>query len=197
MKKIIFFLLISTTSAVFVSAQSFHIGVKAGANLGKIDGESFKQEFNLGYQLGAYVSFDFNKNIGIQPELLFSQTNTTVDSGYKAIYNNVPGTVIGSKAHLNYLSIPILLRINADKLLTLNVGPQFSIHTNKDETLVQNGKDAIKSGDFAAVFGAQINLGSINIYGRYNVGLNNLNDIDNKDKWKSQQLQFGLGLRIL
>ena len=197
MKRILLVLLTTVSLAAVSSAQSLHVGVKAGANLGKIDGESFKQEFNLGYQLGAYVSLDFNKNIGIQPEILFNQTNTTIDSGYKSIYNNVPGTVIGSKAHLNYLSIPILLRINAGNLLTFNVGPQFSIHTNKDETLVQNGKDAIKGGDLAAVVGAQVNLGALNIYGRYNIGLNNINDIGSQDKWKSQQIQLGLGFRIL
>jgi hypothetical protein len=89
------------------------------------------------------------------------------------------------------------LRLNAGNLLTFNLGPQFSILTNKDQSLVHNGKQAIKNGDLAAVLGAQINLGSLKIYGRYNIGLDNLNDIDNQDKWKSQQLQFGLGLRIL
>lgn len=196
MKKIFLFLLI-TTSAAVTKAQTIHIGGKAGANLTKIDGKSFKDQYNLGYQLGAFADIDFNKNWGIQPELLFSQSQTKVDSGFKAIYQEVPNTVIGHKTHLNYLSIPVLLRLNAGNLLTFNVGPQFSILMNKDETLVTNGKNAFKNGDIAAVFGAEINLHALKIYGRYNIGLNNLNDISDQDKWKSRQIQLGLGFKIL
>jgi Outer membrane protein beta-barrel domain len=197
MTKIILCVLTSLTFAAITSAQSFHIGAKAGANLTKIDGQSFRQSYELGYQVGGFLELNLNKNWGIQPEVLFSQTNTIVDSGFKAIYQDIDNAIIGQKAHLNYLSIPILLRLNAGDLLTFNLGPQFSILMNKDQSLVHNGKQAFKNGDVAAVLGAQINLGSLKLYGRYNIGLNNLNDIDNQDKWKSRQLQFGLGLRIL
>jgi len=197
MKKVFLFVCATLTLAAMASAQSLHIGAKAGANMNKIDGQSFKQGYELGYQLGGYLELNFNKNWGIQPELLFSQSNTIVDSGFKAIYQDIDEAVIGEKAHLNYLNIPILLRVNVGSILTLNAGPQFSILMNKDASLVHNGKQAFKSGDVAAVLGAQVNLGAINFYGRYNIGLNNLNDIDNQDKWKSQQWQFGLGLRIL
>ncbi len=36
----------------------------------------------------------------------------------------------------------------------------------------------------------------IRITGRYVVGLNNINDIDNQDKWKSQGFQVSLGLAL-
>jgi Outer membrane protein beta-barrel domain len=193
MQKIILSLCLLLTLSAATSAQGFHVGAKLGANLGKIDGESFNQGYNLGYLAGAYVNLGFSKSIGIQPEVLFSQTNTKIDSGYK-VYN--PDAIIGSKAHLNYLNIPILLNINASKLLTLQIGPQFSILMNKDESLVANGKDAIQSGDLAAVLGAQLNLGLLNVYGRYNIGLANLNDINKEEKWKSQTIQLGVGIKI-
>lgn len=191
MKKLIFFLLLTTSVAV-TKAQSVHLGVKAGANIGKIDGESFKDDYNLGYQLGGYVSIDFSKSLGVQPEVLFSQTDTKIASGSKALYQDIP-----DHAHLDYLSIPILLRINTGKLLTFNVGPQYSILMNKDLTLVQNGKNAFKNGDFAAVLGAQLNLNPLKVYARYNIGLNDINDIGQQDKWTSRQWQIGLGINIL
>lgn len=194
MQKIILSLCFIIALSAAVSAQSLHVGVKAGANLGKIDGESFKQEYNLGYLLGAYINLGINKNIGIQPELLFTQTNTKIDSGFQ-FYK--PGAIIGSHAHLNYLNIPILLNINAGNLLTFQVGPQFGILMNKDEKLTTNAGEAIKNGDLSALLGAQINLGALNVYGRYAIGLNNLNDIDNKEKWKNQAIQLGVGFRIL
>jgi hypothetical protein len=61
---------------------------------------------------------------------------------------------------------------------------------------LQNGKSAFKSGDFAMVAGAQVNLKMLRIYGRYNIGLQNINDIDQKDKWTNQQIQLGLGVRL-
>ena len=140
------------------------------------------------------MEIDFSKTLGIQPEVLFNQTNTTIESDASDIYNLA---LNGQKKTLNYLSIPVLLRINAGKLLTLHLGPQYSILMNSHETILENGMDAFKSGDFAAVLGAQVNLGSLKIYGRYNIGLNNINDIDNKDKWKNQQIQLGLGFRLL
>ncbi len=171
------------------SAQSFQLGAKVGANLGKIDGQSFKDGYNFGYVLGGYVDLGINKVIGIQPEVLFSQTNTTVDSGY--------GLVKPKDVHLNYLNIPILLNINASKLLTFQVGPQFSILMNNNQSLVENGESAFKSGDFAAVLGAQLNFGLLKVYGRYNIGLSNVSDISNSDKWKSQAIQVGVAIKIL
>jgi hypothetical protein len=189
MQKIILSLCLALTLSVAVSAQSLHIGPKLGANFGKIEGQSFKDGYNFGYVAGAFVNIGFNKNWGIQPELLFSQTNTTVDSGF--------GLEKPKDLHLNYMNIPVLLNINASKLLTLQLGPQFSILMNKDVSLVDNGEAAFKGGDLAAVLGAQLNFGALNVYGRYNIGLSDISDISNEDKWKSQTIQLGLGFRIL
>lgn len=171
------------------SAQSFELGAKLGANLGKINGQSFKEGYNFGYVLGAYVDLGLNKVIGIQPEVLFSQTNTTVDSGY--------GLVKPKDVHLNYLNIPILLNITASKLLTFQLGPQFSILMNNNQTLVENGVAAFKTGDFAAVLGAQLNFGLLKVYGRYNIGLSNISDITTQEKWQNQAIQVGVAIKIL
>lgn len=190
MKKIIFALFAMIAFSTITTAQGFHVGAKAGANLGKIDGKSFKDEFNLGYQVGAFAELPISKTLGIQPELLFSQTNTTVTD------QPLSGLTPGADIHLNYMNIPILLNIYASKLLTLQVGPQFSIITNNEKSTLQNAGNAFKSGDFAMAAGARINLGSFRVYGRYNIGLNNISDIDNSDQWKTQQVQFGLELKL-
>lgn len=188
MQKIILSVCFMLTLSAAVSAQSLHIGAKAGANLGKIDGQSFKDGYNFGYVAGAFVAIGVNKSWGIQPELIFSQTNTTVDSGF--------GLEKPKDLHLNYMNIPILVNINASKLLTLQVGPQFSILMNKDQSIAENGENAFKGGDFAAVLGAQLNFGALNVYGRYNIGLSDVSDIAHQNKWKSQNIQVGLGFRI-
>jgi len=191
MQKIILSLCFVLTLSAAVSAQSLHLGAKLGANLGKIDGQSFKDGYNFGYVAGAFVYLGISKSVGIQPELLFSQTNTTLKDSSDVIITKP------KDLHLNYLNIPVLLNINASKLLTLQLGPQFSVLMNKDQSLTQNGENAFKGGDLAAVLGAQLNFGALNVYGRYNIGLSDIGDIAHQDKWKSQAIQFGLGLRIL
>ena len=174
------------------SAQQFKLGVKAGANLGKIEGKTFNDGFDLSYQIGGFSEIDFGK-WGIQPEVLFSQTKTQ----YTQNTGDILDLNLGDNVKLNYLSIPVLLRINSGKLITLNVGPQFSILMNPHETTLQNGKDAFKSGDLGMVGGIQLNLAMLRVYGRYVVGLNNINDIGNSNKWRNQQLQLGVGLKLL
>ncbi len=175
----------------------FRLGVKAGTNLNKITGESFKEGFDLSYHVGAFAEIDFNKKWGIQPEVLWSQSSTkrtNFDNLYPTIVNST--TSKDEKIKLNYLAIPILLRYNIGHILTLKAGPQFGILINQDKNFIQNGQAAFKDGDFSLVGGAQLNFDFLRIYGRYNIGLKNLNDVGNKDKWTNQQIQMGVGLRF-
>jgi hypothetical protein len=196
MKKIILSLTFLLTLAAVSNAQGFRLGAKAGANLTKISGQSFNEEFDLGYHLGGFAEIDFSKKLGIQPEVLFNQVNAKRSSGFNSIYTNLSNPNAAADIKLSYLSIPVLLRYNVGKLITLNAGPQFGILIDKHETLLKNGQEAFKNGDFGMVAGASINLKALRVYGRYNVGLANINDIDNRDEWKNQQLQLGIGLKL-
>ena len=179
--------------SVASNAQGFRLGIKGGTNLTKLSGQSFDNGFKSGYQLGGFMEIDFSKAIGIQPEVLFSESNGRTTSNLGGVLTNLQSN---QDVKLNYLSIPVLLRINANKMLTFVVGPQYSILVNPHETTLQNGQDAFKSGDFAMVGGLQINLAAFRIYGRYNVGLNNINDLSNQDKWNSQQVELGIGFHF-
>lgn len=183
---------LALTSVSF--AQGFHVGIKAGANLFKVNGTAMKDEFNFGYNAGAFAELYFSDKVGIQPEVMWNQTNYRTGTSFHDIY---PSGVNDVKGKLNYLSIPILLNYNLAKFFTLQAGPQFGILINQDKTLVNNGKDAFKNGDFSMLGGVQLNIGSLKVGGRYVVGLANINDIDNKEKWKNQGFQVYIGTRIL
>lgn len=191
MKKVLITAIVITMLSSISYGQKFKLGAKAGANLTKIDGSSFKDEFRTGYHLGGFAEIDFSDKLGIQPEVLWSTSTTTRDTAFSQVYQ-----FRNRELNLDYLTIPILLRYNINNLITLNAGPQFGVLLNKDKTLLQNGEEAFKGNDFAMAAGLQLNLKSLRIYGRYNVGLNNLNEIDNKENWKSQQIQLGLGLKL-
>ena len=174
----------------------FHIGFKGGANITKIDGMSFKDKFQYGYHIGGFAEIGLGNKFGLQPEVLFNQVSTSVDSNYKHVYQNVFNSN-QSSVKLNYLSIPILLSYKLiGNFLSLQAGPQFGVLISQDKTLLQNGGDAFKKGDFSLLAGAQIKFSAIRISGRYVIGLNNINDIDNQDQWKSQGFQVSLGLAL-
>ena len=45
--------------------------------------------------------------------------------------------------------------------------------------------------------GVQVKLGPLRVNGRYVVGLNNISDISDGSKWKSQGFQVSAGLALL
>jgi len=179
------------------ATAQFRIGAKVGTNIVKVEGKSFEDEFRYGYHLGGFAEIVLtqDKKLSLQPEVLFNQYSTTLDSSYKEIYEGVINSS-QSKVKLNYLAIPILLNYKLIGPLQLQAGPAFGILMDQNKNFLQNGADAFKTGDFSMVAGAQLRLSKIYLTGRYVIGLNNINDIDNQDKWKSQVVQLSLGLTL-
>ena len=171
-------------------------GLKAGANITKVDGRSFKDEFRYGYHAGGFVEIGLGGKLSIQPEVLFNQYQTRVDSSFKNVYENALNFSDNRDIKLNYLSVPVLLNYKLANILSLQAGPQFGILIDQGKTLLNNGKDAFSKGDFSVVAGAQINISKIRLSGRYVVGLNNLNDIDDQNDWKNQGFQVSLGFAL-
>ena len=198
MKKLLLASFAMFVIAVAVNAQGgFRLGIKGGLNLNQIQGVSFNDGFNYGYHLGGFAEIDFTKKIGIQPEVLWNQSNSQMSGQFATLYPSItnPNT-LNQDVVLNYLSIPILLRYNLGSMFSIVAGPQFGILTNKNQNILQNGQKAFSDGDFSMVAGLQVNLKTLRLYGRYNVGMKNINQIDQKDKWTSQQIQLGVGLRL-
>ncbi|TAL47379.1 MAG: PorT family protein, partial [Chitinophagaceae bacterium] len=106
------------------SAQ-IRIGAKAGTNIVKVEGKTFKDEFRYGYHLGGFAEIVLtpDKKLSLQPEVLFNQYSTTLDSSFKEIYENVINSK-QSSVKLNYLSIPILLNYKLIGPVYLQAGPQ-------------------------------------------------------------------------
>ena len=170
----------------------FRLGIKGGVNMTKIDGKSFSEEFETGYHLGGFAEIGLGKKFSLQPEVVVNQYNTRTDSSIKDIYQVGPDTL--KDVRLNYLTIPIMLNYKLGSVISLQAGPQFGILMSDDNNLLENGKDAFSKGEFALAGGAQINLSNFRISGRYFVGLNNISDISDQQKWTNQGLQLSLGI---
>ncbi len=190
-------LLFSTASAQKDKDKSYGygLGVKVGTNINKIAGVSFKDQFTYGYSAGVFGDIKLNNEWSIQPEVLFNQVSADTSSQFRDLYALSIDKI--SKIKLNYLTIPVLVNYHLSKGIAFQLGPQFGVLVNQNKDLLENGKEAFKNGDFSMLGGVQIKFSSIRIYGRYSIGLSNLNDIDNKDKWKNQSVQLGIGLTLL
>ena len=177
------------SSAAF--SQSFVFGIKGGANMGKISGQSFKDEFALGYHIGGFVTIG-GKKLSIQPEVLFNQVNADTSTRFSEIYqfNHI------NNIQLKALTIPIMINYNFSNILALQAGPQFGIIIDQNKNLLENGKAAFKTGDFAIAAGLQLSLSKFRVYGRFVGGMTDLRNIDADEAWKVQNIQLGIGLAL-
>lgn len=173
----------------------FHLGVKAGTNITKVDGKSFKDEFRYGYHLGGFAEIRLGNKLVLQPEVLWNQYATRLDSNFSHVYQDVFDG--NSNVKLNYLSIPILVNYKLiGKFISLQAGPQFGVLIDQNKTLLQNGGNAFKQGDFSMLAGVLVRMGPVRVNGRYAIGLNNISDIPDDNKWKSQGFQLSVGLAL-
>lgn len=187
----LFALLLLTQAAM----AQFHLGVKAGTNITKVDGKSFKDEFRYGYHLGGFAEIRMGNKFVLEPEVLWNQYATRLDSNFSNVYHGVFDG--NSNVKLNYLSIPIVVNYKLiGKFISLQAGPQFGVLIDQNKTLLQNGGNAFKQGDFSMLAGVLVRMGPVRINGRYAIGLNNISDIPDDNKWKSQGFQLSVGLAL-
>ncbi len=174
----------------------FRVGAKAGVNINKISGQSYKDGFNYNYLLGGFMQFNFSQTFGFQPEINFVQSSSEFSNSSSNVYDDLFKVGSQRKAKLDYLKVPLLLNINVGpgKRVKLQLGPQFGSLLNQRVDSLNNAMNIFKKGDFSVLGGLWIQLPFVNIGGRYEVGLNNINDIDNSERWRSQAFTIFIGV---
>ncbi len=191
-KKIVLITLFIASSFCGMS-QDFHMGVKFGTDMQKINGASFSEKFAFGYHLGGFAELKLSKSITFQPELYYSAVKLDTGTSFSTTYNSIAL----SKLKFGYLNIPLLMNIKSGEKMVIQVGPRYGIIVDKNLSVKNNVNSAFKTGDFSLIAGVQFNFSKIKIYGRYQIGLSNINDItESSEKWKSQVIHLGIGLRI-
>ncbi|MEY4875012.1 MAG: hypothetical protein RL708_161 [Bacteroidota bacterium] len=97
-------------------------GFKIGTNYSNVydaKGDAFNAKAKFGLALGAFVAIPLGKQIGIQPEILFSQ------KGFKAT-GNILSSPYSITRTSNYIDIPVLFSFKPTDFITINAGPQYS-----------------------------------------------------------------------
>ena len=174
----------------------FRFGVKGGVNMNKITGRAYKDGFNFNFQAGAFLQFNFSNRFGLQPEVNFVQTSSEFSSDVNDIYYDLFLGGSQKKAKMNYLEVPLLLNINVgeSKRVKLQIGPAYGGLLKQTVDSLKNNGNLYKNGEWAAIGGIWIQIPFVNLGARYKLGLTNLNDIDERQKWKSQSIQVFVGV---
>lgn len=200
-------LLILFFSIIVVPAfAQLSFGIKGGTNIAefsfKDNGTNINQESINGFTFGAVLEIGLGGNIFLQPEAVFIQKGSKVQ-----VLNE------DNKVNVNYLDIPVLLKMKIINSNVFNVnlfaGPSFGLALNGEETMGGQtvdvnfgGEDGLKRLDLGINAGGGIaaNLGSIGVFGdvRYLFGVSNISEENNREiKNKGLNLSVGLMFKIL
>src|SRR5436853_6348735 len=71
----------------FEHENFFRIGAKAGVNINKINGQSYRSGFSYDYLLGGFMQFNFSPVFGAQPEINFTQSSARFSNHATDIYD--------------------------------------------------------------------------------------------------------------
>ena len=148
------------------------LGIKGGANISNLSGfedfGEFESKAKIGLNLGGFVTFNLGKNIAIQPELFYSSQGAKIDE-------------IDENISLNYINIPVMLKLMTNKGFYVEAGPQIGILAGDVKLDGVDVSDEFKNSDLSAGFGLgfQGMKSPIGLGLRYNVGLGKVNEVTN------------------
>lgn len=170
-------------------------GAKAGVTLSNMSNDmTFDPGFSMGtgFQAGALINLHWGQRTvsslpgtglwGLQSEVLFSNNTIKCNDG---------------KIKLNYIKIPVMLKVYPVSALSVEIGPEFSYLISSSPETVNLGDANIKVGDCKGFnFGAGVGVAYEFDYGfmagvRYSM---NFTDLGENLKWKNNSnIQITVG----
>ena len=162
-------------------SQDVYIGAKAGVNLSSFIGVNtshFSQRTS--FHAGFSTEFSFSELFSLQVEALYSEkgavSNTTVYP-------------------VNYISIPFLVRVYPNELISLDAGVQYAYLLNDNYLETEKHSLGIDQSDFSIIGGLTLKTrNDFYFQVRYIMGVV---EIDKSDNWRSKVFQFSVGYNFM
>lgn len=178
--------------------SAFRFGVKAGVNINKVEGKSYKEGFNYNYLVGLFGQFNISRRIGIQPEINLAQGKAEFTDDVTDIYDDLFLDGNQKKSTLTHLQIPVLLNINVGQSnrVKLQIGPQYGNLIKEVTDSLRSSKDIFKKAEWSAIGGIWIQLPVVNIGARYRLGLTDINAVDERQSWRSKGFNLFVGVTL-
>jgi hypothetical protein len=173
-------------------------GVKGGLNMSNLYTDDADDENVLfGFNAGVYATLPVSDFIAIQPELLFTTR------GSKLEYNNAlaQGNV---KLKLNYIELPLLVRVNITKNFNIHAGGYASYMVSAKSTgdgdfefEDQYDTDDFNKFDAGLAGGIGVDFSPLSVGLRYNYGLTTIEkDGDDSSDLKNSNLSLYLSYKL-
>tara|TARA_R110002051_G_scaffold183236_2_gene252821 strand:- start:139 stop:693 length:555 start_codon:yes stop_codon:yes gene_type:complete len=169
---------------LFGTAQA-QFGVRAGYTSANFS--DFESNAISGFHIGAYYKIGAGL-LTVEPGMQYSQKghNRTGDTNTPAV----------EKDRLNYIDVPVLLRVNFLPILNVFAGPQGSLLVSRKlqyaDGSTETSIEPIKGYDIAGVVGVGVNLPlGLNAQASYDIGLQSANYYNQKVKNNVFKLSVG------
>lgn len=173
MKKNVLVIVVCLTG-LMASAQAwsddFQFGIKGGLNASTVTGDDFDSpDGRTSFYVGLLAEAPLSERVSLQPEVLYSS------QGFKLSGDN------DAEFQVDYLQVPVLLKIYLIDGLNIQAGPQFGFKVNEEvdfEPTEDDGDfetDAIKDNDIGITAGAEYKFGqSFFLQARYSYGFSEM-----------------------
>lgn len=196
--KISIIALLSIVITLPAQAQSWdqeptQYGVKGGINFANYIGDAFDGDTQTRGNVGLYLNQEVNDYFSVQPEVNLSWTGAqevSLPSGSGLVEGEIKQT---------YLQIPVLAKFqvptNSGLKPNLFAGPALSFSIYEDYEFGSGIDPSLdpKDAEFGLQFGAGVELGNLNLDGRYHWGLTDaFDDIDAQNG--AFMLSIGIGI---
>ena len=180
MKKIVLTIVLTVLGLLNVNAQEVEFGAKLGVNFSSVRGDNSSDlEPVTAFNIGVVSEIPISEKFSFQPELLYSGKGFSIGDDVVS---------------LNYFDIPLMGKYYFTKGLSIEAGPQigFLLSAKQENLKVKESYNAV---DFGVNLGVGYKLeNGINFGVRYNLGLSDINDIDDfTDKNKINVVQVSIG----
>lgn len=166
-----------TASFGMLHAQNDNVttefGVKGGFNMSNLTNDDNVDDENVlyGFNAGVYATFPISDYIAIQPELLFTTKGAELEYNNDFLQGN-------AKFKLNYIELPLLVRVNVTKNFNIQAGGYASYLVSSKVTGDGDidfeediDTDDLNKFDAGLSAGVGVDFSPISIGVRYNYGL--------------------------
>lgn len=169
-------------------------GVKAGLNMTSMSNDmTFDPGFGMGvgFRVGGFLNMRWGYRTensskgtglwGFQPELMYSNQAVKTDAG---------------DIKMNYIAVPLLLKVYPTTALSIEVGPEFSYLISTSPSTMAVDRAEVKVGDCKGMnIGATAGLAydfemGLTVGARYTYGFT---DMAKNLKWKNSNIQVTVG----
>lgn len=166
--------------------EGIKLGIKGGLNVSNIMGDAKDVSIRTSVNIGLLAEIIVTDKFSIQPELLYSGQGATSTSDSPLL----------GRLKLDYVILPVLAKFPLASGLSLEAGPQLGMLVSaKNKTNDSNDKiEDINTLDFGLDAGLEYELKSGVIFqGRYNLGLTNINDASDNERWSNGVISVSVG----